>query len=309
VSRGLILLLGAVAFSIMRPVAQSPRLFTFHSNAWVNLHHVVRATARGAPAPAGLSAEELAQWTAGADFYKPYSQRDLLSDEMVAIKDALRGAEGKATLDRIAIDAGVKSTLERLMPIYRRSAWPEHDRANRAWIAALQPLLDRHGLALSRAMARAYDTTWPRDPIPVDLVPSAGANGAYTGGPPTAITIASTDSGYQGLKALEMVFHESSHSGISNLFSRVSEAASDQGVTVPPQLWHGVLFFTAGELTSRELKAHGIAYTEYADAGLYKNLCGDGCREKIAEHWLPRLDGKRSVAESLTSLVAAFRQR
>ena len=51
----------------------------------------------------------------------------------------------------------------------------------------------------------------------------------------------------------------------------------------------------------------GLVYTPYAGEGLYTNLCGAGCREKIAEHWTPRLDGKRSGAECLSALVTSFR--
>jgi len=87
---------------------------------------------------------------------------------------------------------------------------------------------------------------------------------------------------------------------------RVQQAASEQNVSVPPQLWHAVLFYTAGELTTRELKAHGIAYRQYASQGLYTNLCGAACREKIAEHWTPRLDRKRSIADCLSALVSSF---
>jgi hypothetical protein len=76
---------------------------------------------------------------------------------MVDIKSALRGAEGKTSLDGIEIDAGLKATLERLMPIYQKHWWPEHDRVNRVWIAAVQPLLERHGTALSQALTRTYD--------------------------------------------------------------------------------------------------------------------------------------------------------
>jgi hypothetical protein len=94
---------------------------------------------------------------------------------------------------------------------------------------------------------------------------------------------------------------------VSNLFQRVREAASQQEVSVPPQLWHGLLFYTAGELTTRELKANGIAYTEYAGQQLYSNLCGTGCRDKIAEHWMPHLDGKRSIPDALSALVGGFR--
>jgi hypothetical protein len=300
--------LSVVAIATVRPAAQSNTLFTFHSNAWLNLHHFARASARGGPAATGLSDEESRQWAAGVQFYKPYVPRDLLGDEgMVAIKNALRLAEGKATLDGIAIDAELKVMLERLMPIYQKHWWPAHDRANRAWIAAIQRLLERHGAAISQAMTRAYETSWPGSPIPVDLSVTAGPVGAYTSSPPTHATISSFDRGYQGLAGLEMVFHEGSHSAISALYQRVTRAAAEQNVTVPPQLWHGVLFFTAGELTTRELKAHGIAYTEYAGADLYTNLCGAGCRERIAEHWTPRLDGKRSVAESLSALVASFK--
>jgi len=301
-----VLLTSAIAIAPIRSAAQSNALFAFHSNPWLNLRHFVRASARGGPAPTGLSEEESRQWAAGVEFYKPYGQRDLLFDEgMRDIKSALRGAEGRTSLEGITIDAGLKATLERLMPIYQKHSWPEHERANRSWIAAVQPLLDRHGTALSQALARTYDVTWPASPIPVDLSVTAGPNGAYTTGP-THVTISSSDPSYQGLAALEMLFHESSH-GVSQLFQQVRQAASEQQVSVPPQLWHGVLFYTAGELTTRELNAHGIAYTPYAGQGLYTNLCGAGCREKIAEHWTPRLDGKRSIAAALSAVVASFK--
>jgi hypothetical protein len=310
-SRSLVLLVAAVmAMATVGPAAQSKptALFTFHSNAWLNLHHFARANARGGAAPAGLSEEENQRWAEGVAFYKPYVTRDLLGDEgMVAIKGALRAAEGKASLDGIAIAADLKATLERMMPIYQKHWWPAHDESNRAWIAAVEPLLARHGAALSQAMIRTYDTAWPANPIPVDLSVTAGPVGAYTSGPPTHVTISSRDTGYHGLAALEMLFHEASHSAISNLYQRVARAAEEQGVAVPPQLWHGVLFFTAGELTTRELKAHGVAYTEYANAGLYSNLCGADCRDRIARHWTPRLDGKRSVTESLSALVGSFK--
>jgi len=308
-ARILVLLFASVvAIAGMNPAAQAKSLFTFHSNAWLNLHHFVRAAARGGPTPTALPDEESRRWAEGVEFYKSYATRDLLLDDgMADIKSALRAAEGKPTLDGIAIDAALKATLERLMPIYQRRWWPEHDRANRAWIAAVQPLLDRHGAALGQALTRTYDSTWPSDPIPVDLSVTAGPNGAYTTGPPTHVTMSSTDRNLQGLASLEMLFHESSHSAVSNLFLRVRQAAGEQNVSVPPQLWHAVLFYTAGELTRRELDAHAVAYAPYAGAGLYTNLCGAGCREKVVEHWTPRLDGKRSVGESLAALVASFK--
>ena len=261
------LLVMLAGIASVAPAAQQKPFFTFHSNAWLNLHHYVRSNARGGPAPTGLTDSERAQWAAGVEFYKPYVPRELaLDDGMIAIKTALRGAEGKTSLDGIALDPALKATLERIMPIYQKRWWPEHDRANREWIAAMQPLVDRHGAALSQALARVYDVTWPPDPIPVDLTVTAGASGAYGTSEPSAhITI--SPSTFSGYVSLEMLFHESTH-GIVPLYQLVSQTAAAQKVNVPLQLSHAVLFYTAGEITARELKARGIAYMPVRERGL-----------------------------------------
>jgi hypothetical protein len=299
------------------PTAQQGPLFFFHSNPWLNLHHFIRLAARSdrptEADSAGLSGEELTQWTAGVEFYRPYARRDLLFDDgMIAINDALHLGDGKPTLDGLAIDANLKATLERLMPIYRKHWWPDHDRANRAWIAAVQPLVDRHGLAISQALTRAYGVSWPAQPIDVDVSVSAGPNGAYSTSPPAHVTMSASDTSLRGYRSLEMLFHESSHTlGLfPGLIQGLTRAATERKVTIPPQLWHAVLFYTAGELTTRELRAHGIEYIEYAGVGpdsLYRNLCGPGCRDKIVEHWTPHLDGKRSMPDALAALVKAFK--
>ena len=301
----LVAILTSVAFAL--PAAQQKQLFTFHSNAWLNLHHYARSVARGGPGVdlTGLSDAERAQWIGGVEFYKAYVPRDLVGDDgMVAIKNALSAADGKTSLDGIAIDAALKTTLERMMPVYQKRWWIEHDHANRAWIADMQPLVDRHGPALSQALARVYDATWPREPIPVDLTVTAGPSGAYGTSNPAHITI--SPSTFRGNTALEMLFHESTHSVVP-LFQYVSEAARKQNVNVPPQLSHAVLFYTAGELTARELNARGIDYTAYPDDKFLASMCGPGCRDKIVQHWAPRLDGKRSVPDALSGLVAAFK--
>ena len=65
------------------------------------------------------------------------------------------------------------------------------------------------------------------------------------------------------------MFHEASHGlGLFPvLIQPLNQITAEQKVTVPPQLWHAVLFYTAGELTRRELTASGIDYTEYAGPG------------------------------------------
>lgn len=298
---------------------QQERLFEFQSNFWVNLHHFARAVARGMPARAELTAAERNSWDAGVALYRArYADRDLLFDDgMVEIKEALRHVEGEAPLGAVGavgalgaapLDPELTSTLERLAPIYRAHWWAEHDAANRAWIAAIQPLLASHGAAIARRVAGAYGQSWPRAPVPVNLAVSAGPNDAYTTTRPTATTIASTSQDIRGLAALEIVFHEASHAWGLAIQTAIAKASAARRKTVPPQLWHAVLFHTAGESTRRTLAADGIdGYVEYAvRQDVYVKLCGDGCRERVAEHWDPHLDGKTSIEAALDALVAAW---
>jgi hypothetical protein len=282
----------AVAMAIVQahPIAQADALFSFHSSAWLNLHHILWSKGEGAPLPAAMSESERTVWAQGIEFYASYSKRDLvLDEELIAIKEALRTAEARTSLDGLAIDSSLRATLERLMPIYQKHWWRAHDRTNREWIAAVRPLIDRHGTALNQAIARAYDVTTPDNPVWVDVSVRAGPAGAYETGPVTHVMISSVDMGYRGYRALEMLFHERSHAWGRALARPIFAAAEEQEIKVPPQLPHAVLFFTAGELTARELKTHGIEYTHFARPKIYTNMCGPDCENKMAVHWIPHL--------------------
>jgi hypothetical protein len=285
--------------------AQSPALFTFHSNPWINLHHLLLAAEQ---TPPELPEADRTQWTSALEFYRRYARRSPLFDrELVDVKNALRTAEGKTTLDGLTIDAELRATLERVMAVYQKHWWAAHDRGNRDWIAAVRPLLDRHGAALSLAVARAYGTTWPAEPVPVDVAVKAGSLGAYTAIGPTHVVISSADPSYQGHAALEMLFHEASHAWDEVLSNGIPQAAKLQGVSIPSQLWHAVLFYTAGELTARELRTQGVS--DYVGYMQKQNLrmCDAGCLAKIADSWAPHLDGQRSVSEAIAGLVASFK--
>jgi hypothetical protein len=311
IRRGLavLLLVAAACASATPPPAPDRPLFAFQSNFWLNLHHFARAVARGMPAPGELSAAERGTWDEGVAFYHDrYMDRDLLFDEgMVEINNTLRGITGTASLGAAPLDPELRATLERLAPIYRAHWWPAHDAANRAWIAAVEPLVRRHGAALSRRIAASYGRSWPDAPIPVDLSVTAGPVGAYTTSPPTHTTIAPGPS-RSGLASLEILFHEASHAWGRELQDAIRKSSEARHKTVPRQLWHAVLFYDAGELTRRTLQEDGVAgYVEYAvKQDVYPRLCGAGCRELVAEAWDPHLDGKVSLAAALDGLVAAW---
>ena len=292
-------------------VTQGSRsLFVFQSNRWVNLHHFLRAVARGLPADGALEPAERTAWDAAIRFYAAhYAQRDLLFDSgMVAIKEALRQTPTQSGLADAAIDPELKAVLESAAPIYGKYWWRGHDAANRRWIVEVQPLVRAHGEELARRVAAAFGENWPETPVPVDLSVTAGPNGAYTTNDPTATTLASTEPSLHGLAALEMLFHEASHRWGSILRESIAKSSAARGRKVPPDLWHAVLFYNAGELTRRTLEEGGVrGYVEYAQKyDVYRHLCGDGCRERVASAWNRRLDGSATVDQALDALVVSW---
>ena len=191
--------------------------------------------------------------------------------------------------------------------MYRRHWWPAHDAINRAWIASVQTLVDRWGKRLAARIAGSYGQSWPALPHPVDVSVQAGPVGAYTTRPPHS-TISSME--VHGLKALEIVFHEASHQWGKALADDIRESAARANKTVPRNLWHAVLFHDDGEITRRVLEEDGWGgYQEYAAGGtIYRDFCGDGCRDRIAAAWDPFLDGKRTRKEAIDALVASWPQ-
>ncbi|MGH9422351.1 MAG: hypothetical protein ACRD3J_20410 [Thermoanaerobaculia bacterium] len=290
-------------------IRNDQRLFAFHSGFWLNLHHFARAVGRGMPAGGTLTPSEREAWDAAVKLYRErYVNRDLVFDDgMVAIKEALRLTPDTAEPNAPALDAELQAALKGAAPVYRAHWWPQHDEMNQRWIRDAEPLVKAHGAEISRRVAAAFGVTWPAAPIPIDLSVTAGPVGAYTTRP-VATTIASTDPNIRGLASLELLFHEPSHAWGTILQKSIATAAAAHHKTVPPQLWHAVLFYNAGEITRRVLAEHGVpGYVEHAVVQkVYPDLCGDGCREKVVAAWDPRLAGKVSVDEALDKLVAAW---
>jgi hypothetical protein len=201
---GRALLTIAVAAAVARPAAaQDTRLFVFQNNFWVNLHQHLHAEA-GRPGGAG---------GAGTP-YAELAKRDPVFDaKLVAINDALGRMPGDAasvTDDRI--EPAVRAALNEAAPAYRRDVWPRQRQLNDAWIADMKARVDRHGTALIAALAHAYHTDWPSQPILIDVSGDAGRVGAYTtdSGPAGFAghaTIAPGGAGAEGDMGLESIFH------------------------------------------------------------------------------------------------------
>jgi len=222
---------------------------------------------------------------------------------MEAANNVLSEQEGAASLPESGLDAEWIRVLEAAAPVYRERWWPEHNRANLAWIAAVQPFVDRYAGAITKELAKAYGASWPSRPVLTDVTEWAGRTGAYTNINPVHVTVSSVNPANGGPAALEILFHEASHGLILGIRDAISREARAQGrVLVLPDLWHVVLFYTAGDTVARHLDG----YTTYAvKNGLYARAW-PGAQAALDQDWKPYLEGKIDRETAIRRLVMDY---
>ncbi|HLW77519.1 MAG TPA: hypothetical protein VKS01_11045 [Bryobacteraceae bacterium] len=264
-------------------------LFDFHSNFWLNLHLRLYDDANSKRDAPDVYQHEIAK-------------HDLLEDYSARIDNLLSRTQDEHSLKDSGLDAELIAALEAAAPAYR-TKWAEVDRANRAWIAKVEPLIAKYGDALKQELSTAYGMDWPSTPIRVDVVEHANRSGAFTTIEPPHITISSIDSGNQGNAALEILFHEASHV-IAGKMMRALSAEAKAGHKLFPRrdFWHAILFYTTGEIVRRHLEG----YTPYAiDHGLY-DRAWMGVREILDANWKPYLDGQIDMNTAIHRVVEAY---
>lgn len=276
------------------------KTFEFRSGFWINLDHFLMAQALANPAPP----EVAPQWTAAINYYREsFVKRQPPSGKVVERNDRLSDLENAASLKDSGLDPELIPVLESAALIYRERWWPAHDRANRAWIQAASPLVSKYSTDLKRELGNAFGTKWPASPIRTDVVGDANWAGAYTTIDPSHITISSTSPNNQGEAALEMLFHEGSHTIADKLLQGMGDEAKAQNRLYRYRdLWHAVLFYTAGTVVER----HVSGYKQYAiKSGLFERGW-PGSTEILEKDWKPYLDGKIDMSTAIKRMLADY---
>jgi hypothetical protein len=207
------------------------------------------------------------------------------------------------------VPAWYRRTLADAAPAYRRCGWSDDDRRNREWILTVAARLARTEDVIARRVARAHGVVLPADRIPVDVVPTVDYTGARTVLHPNHIVVASEHAGYAGYGALEALFHEASHTIVSprseGSVAALRQAAKRRGIELPADLWHAVLFYTAGDATKKSVReAWGEPYQPYLyTSGLFQRAWPTW-REPLEQAWQPYLDGRSSLDQAADRLVA-----
>jgi hypothetical protein len=301
-----------------------------HSGFWINLHHTLyqqakqRPDAKGnssaVPATTRRSKSEQLAWDAAVSYYAAnYADKDLLfSTELLLLKNQLGDFEGcdeLAGTKRKTCDAGLPAKLTQVLesaaPVYRAHEWPEHDRANRKWIASVAPLVRERGLALAERLADIYQTRWPKDRIRVDVSAYANWAGAYTTLEPLRVTISSTDARNQGSAALEILFHEASHGIAEPVQLAINRECRQRDKAIPRDLWHALLFYTTGEVIKPVMAAQNGGepdpeYTPYAVRERLYERGWDDYLKLLIRFWQPYLDGKSTFDDAIARMASAL---
>ena len=294
--------------------------FVFYSAFWPNLHHTLYAVAWARrphtdrrvlagplpePLEGVLTADEHAAWDSAVAYYdKELADRDLLfDDEMSGIKVLLAAAQ--KTLPKTGLPPGLREVLLKAAPVYRRYWWPMHDRANRAWIKDVAPRVAELAPDITPRLTRLMQTPWFAHPVRVDVVRVGKSQGAYTSLYPVHITVSSGNPTQQQWSGVEILFHEASHGLIAPIQERLDAAGKAAGKQTR-DLWHVVLFWTAGELVREALAQRQINYDQYLYAtGLFQRAWPQ-FQKPVETEWAPYVAGKISLDEAVKRLVAAI---
>jgi hypothetical protein len=157
---------------------------------------------------------------------------------------------------------------------------------------------------ITRRLAELYRTPWFTSGVRVDVVRAGIAQGAYTSNEPaTHITISSGNSSYSSWASVEMLYHEASHGLIDQISRRIREEAHGKDVR---NLWHVVLFYSAGEVVRQALAARKIDYVPYLYATGLLDRAWPQFRGPVEREWQPYIDGQVTLETAVTRLIAAI---
>ena len=313
-----------------RPTVTVPRgplpVFALYSSFWVNLHHVLYEQARlrterpvvrtqsTAVNPArtplsldGFTEQERRDWNSALDEYElKLAPHDLQFDEdMVLMNNRLAEMGDTETADVTGFRPGIVAALAKAAPIYRAHWWPEDDRANRAWIDAVAPLVEVLGATISRRLSAIYRAPWPQGAIHVDVCAYAGVFGGYTTLDPLHITVSSRDPRNQDFAALELLFHEASHGLADPLRDALNREFQAQSKPIPRDLWHALLFYTTGEVVKRMLASSGHdAYKPYAEQNHLFERDWQSYQKALDRDWLPYIDDRTDYSTAVKRLAS-----
>jgi hypothetical protein len=296
--------------------------FRFQSVFWLNLHQFLYAQAQaregfshrititssledtigyGVLAPAAREGWEQAL----AYYQRAVAPRDFVFDSASIMANNYLATVPDSAVPGDPLEPAMVVALRAAATAYRAHWWHVHDAENREWIAATKALLTCHGFDEARRITRAFRVEWPAARLLVDVSAYAGWAGAYTTEDPGHIVISSRASGNRGVNAVASLFHESLHTMDHHVVEALRLAGVREGVSVPYDVTHALIFYTASDVTQHEI----AAYSGFDDGNgaVWTRPPLMAYLPAIRRWWQPYLDNRRDFADAVAGLVKALR--
>jgi hypothetical protein len=302
--------LPTVAAPAIEPPAHQVR-FEFHSAFLMNLHaFLLDASTRkreisgynwvASPTPAEAKTLKRA-----IVFYQSnYAQRNLLDDPTMSdIKKALSVNDSRQDPNGLNLPPALTAILGSASSIYLRCLWPAQNRSNREWIRQVKLLNAQYGAEVQADIEHFMNHRFQTTPIRVDIVVATGSrNGGYTD---TQTILPSGRTDYQGLQALEMLYHEATHIDVADTVTEEIDAELTAKHRSADSLWHAVQFYTVGEVVKDVYRRkRNIDYQTYADLnGVYTRGSWPTYRAALEAEWRPYLQGHATMQQAITGMV------
>ncbi len=322
-----VILMTAVGLGAPRSEVVATQYFAFHSDPWINLHHFLYQWTRAdlelatgrqlvrVPERSSVSLDpaDAAVWEEALAYYREeLAERSHFNREMLEFKAALLDMDGSPDAAPPGISDEHAAHLAAAMPVYQREWWGEHDAANRAWIESVVGRAREYEADWVSTVTRVFGGEWLGH-LRVDASSYANWAGGYTSNRPDHAVLWSRDeTNNRGLYGLELLFHESAHRRAleSPSRSRIDRIFGEASLEVPDNLWHTLIFATAGRFTQGVSEREGLGdHVPYAvDQGLVGFRGWSALWPPVVEHWMPVVNGAsdpdvavRAIAEALGS--------
>jgi hypothetical protein len=297
--------------------------FAFHSDLATNVHDALLQAGRdrngGRPGLFAVGAEQAcfaglpnsarSAWGRAVDYYAEIVSPSRFSErpQFLIRLDLGRLEAPRDERSRSFVEIA-RGFIAVATPAFVACRWEAQDAANREWAAGLVALLEEHEAAVAGRLAELYRMPLAGLPIRVDVVETVNWSGATTILLDPAGGHILTSRSERGPAALELIFHEASHTlmGRSHPLRRaLAGAAESLDLPLPGDLWHAVLFYSTGDAVRRVLSEAGEPeYTPMLfEGGLFARH-----HAALRRAWTPYLDGERTLDEAALDLMRAAQE-
>ena len=311
-------------------LAQNPlgstKLFEFHSNYWVNLHHFLYQKAKGSQlaqlrddglefretgeALVKLSGDENLKLEDAVAYYKEnLIDKNLRSERLRDIKAWLHEQKENQTIVDTTFSKRFTDLLNSASSVYRIRYWPIHQKLNKE-------VLDQHISTIATFEERVIGTMeeiaeyeWQDSTkVRVELTAYANYAGAYTTTRPNLNIIISTIDPYNKTTAfVETVYHEGAHLLFnfqdSPFRGEIYHQAKALGMDFPRNLWHASMFYLCGRATQDALEANSVQHKMLMDVyHIFTDYDSQEFRNILENYYNQKIDLKSTVSALLANL-------